>query len=79
MKMMKFIKTMVAPAGKSNKKDNTIPDTTETTPAREETKRVILKLLAICRAVTGGNIRRAVTRRMPTAFMARTTVIPAIR
>jgi hypothetical protein len=71
---MKLIKTIVAPVGRSRKKEKTIPEMTE---ANADTEAIIitdLKLLAIWRAVTEGNISNAEISIMPTTFMDKTTV-----
>ena len=73
-KKMKLMMTIVAPAGKLSKKEANIPNITERIPERAETIIVALKLFAICKAVTGGRMRRAEMSMIPTTFIARTTV-----
>jgi hypothetical protein len=73
-KKTKFMMTIVAPAGRFRIKEAKIPDVTERMPERAEIMIVVLKPFAICRAVTGGRIRRAEMSIIPTTFMARTTV-----
>lgn len=71
---MKLVRTIVAPVGRSRKKETTIPETTETIADNEAVNITALKLLAICRAVTAGNISNAEISMIPTTFMDKTTV-----
>src|SRR5512136_1668676 len=78
-KKMKLTRTIVAPVGMSRKNDTTIPETTETKADKEAVNITALKLLAIWRAVTAGNISNAEMSMMPTTFMDSTTVIAVKR
>jgi hypothetical protein len=73
-KKMKLIRTIVAPVGRSREKETAIPETTETTADNEAVSITALKLLAIWRAVTAGNISNAEMSMIPTTFMDKTTV-----
>jgi hypothetical protein len=74
IKNMKLIMTIVAPVGRSRKNEEMIPDSTEIIAVNEAVKMTALKLLAIWRAVTAGNIINAEMSIIPTTFMDRTTV-----
>ena len=74
LKNMKLIMTIVAPVGRSRKNDMMIPETTEIMAVTEAANMTALKLLAIWRAVTAGNMINAEISIMPTTFMDRTTV-----
>ena len=71
---MKLIRTIVAPVGRSRKKENVIPDITEIMADAEAANITALKLLAIWRAVTAGNMSKAEISIIPTTFMDKTTV-----
>jgi len=68
------MKTIVAPVGRSRKKEETIPEMTAANADTEATVITALKLLAIWRAVTAGNISKAEINIIPTTFMDKTTV-----
>ncbi len=71
---MKFIRTIVAPVGRSREKETRIPETTETIADNEAVNITALKLFAIWSAVTAGNISNAEMSMIPTTFMDKTTV-----
>jgi hypothetical protein len=73
-KKKKLIRTIVAPVGRSRKKERKIPEITETIADNEAVNITALKLLAIWSAVTAGNISNAEMSMMPTTFMDKTTV-----
>lgn len=74
MKRMKLIMTIVAPVGRSRKNERTIPETTEVIADNDAANMTALKLLAIWRAVTAGNMSNAEMSIIPTTFMDKTTV-----
>jgi len=65
---------IVAPAGKSSKKEKVIPKRTEMSELIAPIIIAVLKLLANCRAVTAGNIKSAETSITPTILTDKTTV-----
>ena len=69
-KKMKLVRTIVAPVGRSRKKETTIPETTETIADNEAVNITALKLLAICRAVTALQIARSFKAVMLTASLS---------
>ena len=66
--------TIVAPVGRSRKNERTIPETTEVIADNDAANMTALKLLAIWRAVTAGNMSNAEMSIIPTTFMDKTTV-----
>jgi len=74
MKNKKLIRTIVAPVGRSRKKDKAIPSITEAIADNEAVTITALKLLASWSAVTAGNISNAEINIIPTTFMDKTTV-----
>ena len=66
--------TIVAPVGRSATRARNTPRITEKTPLTDAIMIVILKPRVICRAVTGGRMRRDDMSIIPTTLIARTTV-----
>ena len=75
MKNKKLTSTTVAPVGIFTKKEINIPQSKAKAALSEDKKSALLKLRAICRAVTAGRIRRDEISIIPTTRTERTTVM----
>lgn len=66
--------TIVAPAGRSKKKEKVIPNKTDISATRVLNVMAVLKPLANCKAVVAGKINKAETNITPTTLTDSTTV-----